>query len=617
MLVNRKRLERIYADFGVAPKFFLCYPFIMFTEELVLMFVDVKELKNPIAIENILTPYKKGRLSSDKKTRLPKEPITPQVCMEILKSTNYSRNIKDMLLCIKELPQAEQAQFKEVVLATFTQREQPSDVLVEGKKLAHASGYDDELSAVLEKGEGKFLFSDAKVLYGYRNKYLDLSDEEIQNIESFECSGSEFQALNRKELPRQMSFPVAERLYFFECDFQNVQALSFHPNAVVFMNSMLHLPERMDVSTCKRLVVKYPMLPEVENWTVADGGLGVDYRKFNMLSGELDFSDFGYVDLSECNLADVTKIRWRKGACVLMRGAKNLPSDIDFSNCAKVDLSECDLAEQTLLSFADGAEVILCGAMNLPPDIDFSNCAKVDLSECNLRGQTKLCFDKAEWVSIEQSAFWQKNLNFPKCKYLSLMGSNLLPQTKLYFPMAREVNLASVTNLPKDIDVSHCAKVSLGGCDLKNQPNLRFADGAEVTLHSMDYLPPNLDFSRCAKLHLNGVNFRNCAHLRFAEGAQVFFNDVSGLPKVLDVSSCGLVHITNSDFSYIDAVIFKNEQQGEKCDFGFRINESLKIFFADKMTEEDWNEVKALKQKQKKSLKQAWRNKIIRWGGRR
>ena len=576
MLVNRKRLERIYADFGVAPKFFLCYPFIMFTEELVLMFVDVKELKNPIAIENILTPYKKGRLAEDKKTRLPKEPITPQVCMEILKSTNYSRNLKDMLLCIKELPQAEQAQFKEVVLATFTQREQPSDVLVEGKKLAHASGYDDELSAVLEKGEGKFLFSDAKVLYGYRNKYLDLSDEEIQNIESFECSGSEFQALNRKELPRQMSFPVAERLYFFECDFQNVQALSFHPNAVVFMNSMLHLPERMDVSTCKRLVVKYPMLPEVENWTVADGGLGVDYRKFNMLSGELDFSDFGYVDLSECNLADVTKIRWRKGACVLMRGAKNLP-----------------------------------------PDIDFSNCAKVDLSECNLRGQTKLCFDKAEWVSIEQSAFWQKNLNFPKCKYLSLMGSNLLPQTKLYFPMAREVNLSSVTNLPKDIDVSHCAKVSLGGCDLKNQPNLRFADGAEVTLHSMDYLPPNLDFSRCAKLHLNGVDFRNCAHLRFAEGAQVFFNDVSGLPKVLDVSSCGLVHITNSDFRYTDAVIFKNEQQGEKSDFGFGGVQNAKIFYADKMTEDDWNEIEALKQKQKKSLKQAWRNKIIRWGGRR
>ena len=68
MLVNRKRLERIYADFWVAPKFFLCYPFIMFTEELVLMFVDISDYKSALAIENILTPYKKGRLAEDKKT---------------------------------------------------------------------------------------------------------------------------------------------------------------------------------------------------------------------------------------------------------------------------------------------------------------------------------------------------------------------------------------------------------------------------------------------------------------------------------------------------------------------------------------------------------------------
>ena len=79
------------------------------------MFVDIEDFKGAIAVENILMPYKKGRLSSDKKTRLPKEPITPQVCMEILKSTNYARNIKDMLQCIAELPTSEQAQFKDVV----------------------------------------------------------------------------------------------------------------------------------------------------------------------------------------------------------------------------------------------------------------------------------------------------------------------------------------------------------------------------------------------------------------------------------------------------------------------------------------------------------------------
>ena len=84
------------------------------------MFVDITDFKSALAVENLLTPYKKGRLSPDKKSRLPKEHITPDVCMEVLQSTNYARNIKDMLNCIAELPQSEQAQFKEVVLATFS-----------------------------------------------------------------------------------------------------------------------------------------------------------------------------------------------------------------------------------------------------------------------------------------------------------------------------------------------------------------------------------------------------------------------------------------------------------------------------------------------------------------
>ena len=97
--------------------------------------MDIEDFKNAIAVENILTPYKKGRLAPDKKTRLPKEPITPEVCMEILKSTNYARNIKDMLLCIAELPSSEWAQFKEVVLATFERREQPYEVVKIGEHI--------------------------------------------------------------------------------------------------------------------------------------------------------------------------------------------------------------------------------------------------------------------------------------------------------------------------------------------------------------------------------------------------------------------------------------------------------------------------------------------------
>ena len=68
------------------------------------MFVDIENFKSVVAIENLLIPYKRGRLASDKKSYLPKEPITPDVCFEVLLSTNAPRNIKDMLSCISELP---------------------------------------------------------------------------------------------------------------------------------------------------------------------------------------------------------------------------------------------------------------------------------------------------------------------------------------------------------------------------------------------------------------------------------------------------------------------------------------------------------------------------------
>ena len=93
------------------------------------MFVDVTNFKSALAVENILTPYKKGSLSQDKKTRLPKKKITPEVCLKVLQTTNYARNIKDMLQCIAELPVSEQGEFREVVLSTFERREQPDAVI--------------------------------------------------------------------------------------------------------------------------------------------------------------------------------------------------------------------------------------------------------------------------------------------------------------------------------------------------------------------------------------------------------------------------------------------------------------------------------------------------------
>ena len=123
------------------------------------MFVDIHDFKSAIAVENMLTPYKKGRLSDDKKWRLPREKITPDVCFEVLKSTNYARNIKDMLERIVSLSKEEQAHFKEVVLATFDRREQPENIQIIGKILASSHNYRNELVALIDRDDTDFLCS--------------------------------------------------------------------------------------------------------------------------------------------------------------------------------------------------------------------------------------------------------------------------------------------------------------------------------------------------------------------------------------------------------------------------------------------------------------------------
>ena len=179
------------------------------------MFVDIENFKSALAVENILTPYKKGRLSDDKKTRLPKEKITPDTCMEILKSTNYARNIKDMLECIKELPAHEQAQFKDVVLATFDNREQPNDILVLGKKLAVASGFEAELSEAQKLKDGEFLHSSSKLDKAFVSLKDSFEDVDFSAYDKVIClSDKEIQFLEGVKFPKHLEIPNSSDVSF-------------------------------------------------------------------------------------------------------------------------------------------------------------------------------------------------------------------------------------------------------------------------------------------------------------------------------------------------------------------------------------------------------------------
>ncbi len=188
------------------------------------------------------------------------------------------------------------------------------------------------------------------------------------------------------------------------------------------------------------------------------------------------FFDADEVDLTWCDLDKVKKIRFRDGAVVDLRGAKNLPKVLDLSMCSKVDMFMCDL-EGLKLKFREGAEVNLRRAINLPKDLDVSMCSVVDLSSCDLKGM-KLKFREGAEVDLGYAKNLPNDLDVSMCSKLNLLYCDL-EGLKLKFREGAEVNLSMAKNLPKDLDLSMCSVVDWGGCDLTGVEKIKFKNKAQ------------------------------------------------------------------------------------------------------------------------------------------
>ena len=306
------------------------------------MFVEIKDFKSAIGVENILMPYKKGRLSSDKKLRLPKEKITPDVCMDVLHSTNYVRNIKDMLECIKDLPNAEQAQFKEVVLAVFTQREQPQAILDLGKELAVANGFERELDVARKIKDGEFLLSSSKLSRGLMTRETQLSDMDFSPYDKLKALAMDVYFHGDEKLPEILEFPNAHVIDLSWCNMQGVRKITANEQAQICLDSSWNLEPDVEIGSCKEILVSSYDKALFEHWKYPLNTL--TFYSYDDLSGEVDLSLFHKVDMQVLNCKDVTDIRFAKDALIKMSGVINLPKKLDFSSCAEVVLNDCDLS---------------------------------------------------------------------------------------------------------------------------------------------------------------------------------------------------------------------------------------------------------------------------------
>ena len=271
------------------------------------MFVDIEDYKSPLKVEIILTPYKKGRLAPDKKSYLPKEPITPDICWEVLKSTNAPRSIKDMLYCIAELPVPEQAQFKEVVLSTFTQREQPDNILVLGKKLAVAGDYETDLSEVQKLKEGDFLMSSSelsKVCISLKNVFSDVDFSSYDKM--IFLSSEEIKFRENVKFSKNLEFPNSSNVAFSFMDvpfvvigsnFSGVQSISFKQGTKVNFGMAKNLPKHLDVSMCDKVSFWHCNFINVESLTFKNKRQmrKREYDNFYNWNGKVFFSETSLV----------------------------------------------------------------------------------------------------------------------------------------------------------------------------------------------------------------------------------------------------------------------------------------------------------------------------------
>lgn len=342
------------------------------------MFVDIENPKSPLKVANILMAYDKGVVVNG--VRMPPQKLTTEVCFDILKSTNYARNIKDMLSCIANLPNEEQAKFKEVVLATFSNREQPEAILQIGQELAEKSGYEIEFAEAQKINDGLYLYSGAEALRDMVSAKSHLTNEDFSAYDKVVfLSHDKIQFNSYVKFPKNIEIPNSSDVSFYDekkgsgCHLRGVQSICFKDGARVNLCKAKKLPKNLDFSHCSE------------------------------------------VNLRECKLSEQPNLHFKVGARVNLSGAKKIPNDIDLSCCDVVKLICCNLQGLSHLRFKEGATVYLMGAENFPESLDVSCCDKVDLSYCDFVNVKQLFFKNREQMEKSNAVLpddWNGKLTF-------------------------------------------------------------------------------------------------------------------------------------------------------------------------------------------------------------
>ena len=563
------------------------------------MFVDVTNFKSALAVENMLTPYKKGRLAPDKKTRLPKEPITLQVCWEVLRSTNYARNIKDMLLCIAELPQAEQARFKDIVLSVFSNREQPNDILEVAEKLAQTSGYLPELQEEFNKSyDGRFFYS-----ANYLKEAISTTEEQY-NPAWAKCGkitfcGETAKIEDQKALPPQLEFfqvhdvhitnndmTGVENIYFREADKQvrlvKLQNLSaaltfdavFHVGLLDIDFSKCHdlrflnihdasihnakgLPEVLDVSTLQSVFIDSSDLTSVREFKLNSAHNQFSIVDSSNLPDNMVIDGVSMITLTGSSWIDADNLTLKNADTADFDKSFHLPKQINLKEVKSAQFRKTDLGGVHRIGCEDVGYVDFSEAKYLPQQIVLKDCGSACFRHCDLTRVTSL-----DLSGVSKDLFLDYAVGLPKvieCKKLNSLSSkdaDFKGVEKICLQGAQTIEIPRAKNMAAEIEINGCTKAEFADVDFKNVSQLKLRNiSKEIDLSDSFNLPQNLALSDVEKVNLLRARFADGKSLKLQNIKNVNFEGAADTPKMMLVQNVQDFNARQVDFAKTDCLI--------------------------------------------------------------
>lgn len=543
------------------------------------MFVDIDNFKGVIAIENLLTPYKRGRLAQDKKSYLPKEPISSEICLQVLKATNNPRNIKDMLQCIADLPTSEQAQFKEIVLAVFEGRQQPDDVVELGRSLADGGNYKLPFEKIVDVRRSYQIFS-------HNNKadrmQIMTTDEvrENPNLSAYtgvRIVGKKVELRGAMDFPRFLDLSDVDEASVVYTDLFGVEQIFLKKGGKFEVNMTEGIPHSFDVFDAAMVKIKNTSLLNCQPLVFAQGAK-VEMDNVRHIPPQSSFYNCADVSIKDSNLSELDELAFNHNAKVMLDDISALPKQVDFSRCKMAAFINVNFSGVDRLQFREGANVRFSNVSEIPPHTHYDHLSQlrffsVDCSKCS-----DFNFQNIEELSFNSIFSFSEHMRVVRPQKLSVLNLKL-PQNAEFDLVGTNIEFFRVAQFPTQFDVSKSPNVTLEDCNLAQFDELLFMDGAAVALRGSKHLPKQVNFEDCRSLSLVDCDLSPYEEIRFRDGAAVSLEYARNLPKTMNFSNCGSVHFSQCDMNGVKKVFFQNEQQMLNFGFSKALNWSGEVIF--------------------------------------